>query len=67
MCTQSGTIESHNCLECYQGKRYFPFEFIINGADTLYNCFLDLQPPDRYYFNSKKNLVTLDPNEPYFK
>ena len=67
MCTQSGTIESHNCLECYQGKRYFPFEFIINGADTLYNCFLDLQPPDGYYFNSKKNLVTLDPNEPYFK
>ena len=67
-CSKSGTSSSHNCLSCYEDKRYFPFRSTVVDTETIFSCYLDLLPPDGFYFD--KNRDPTDNNietNPYFK
>ena len=69
-CSNSGTTSQHNCVSCYQSKNYFEFNSVIDEetSSTLLNCYLDVLPPEGFYFD--KNRDPTDPDyttNPYFK
>ena len=67
-CTKSGTPSSHNCVTCYEEKKYYPFRSIIQGTETTLNCYLDLMPPEGYYYDKNRDpSVTNFEINPYFK
>jgi len=66
-CSKSGTASRHNCDSCYTSKNYYPFK----GEDTSYtllNCYLDILPPEGFYFDKNRNPADPDyTTNPYFK
>ena len=48
-CDNAGTINAHNCNLCYGQKHYYKIDKI--DSSSPFNCYLDLLPPDGYYFN----------------
>ena len=45
-CTGKGTSADHKCISCYTLKHYYQHPSLTS------NCYLDILPPDGYYFDS---------------
>ena len=45
-CTGKGTSADHKCISCYTIKHYYQHPSLTS------NCYLDILPPDGYYFDS---------------
>ena len=67
-CTKAGNSDSHNCLSCYMDKNYYPFNTIVQSGTETLNCYLDLLPPEGFYFDKKTSSSDNDYSvNPYFK
>ena len=69
-CYGAPTSTSHNCISCFTDKHYYPFtQTVDDSGNTTYNCYLDVLPPEKYFFNKSRDIYNNTDdiiNYPYF-
>ena len=50
-CDREGNKNSNNCIECDTNNKYYQHGSYNYGSIDYFNCYLDTQPPEGFYFD----------------